>query len=95
MLIKPANKDSVSKHNEELLNDKDSVDISLAHKTEDNAVDLYAIKMRSSNSIYDRHKAAAQVAKESMGKINENADLPSKNKEEIDSMFVELDTLSE
>lgn len=94
-LIKSAYKDSVRKHNEALSKDKDTVDISPAHITEDNAIDLDAVKMRSANSIYDRHKVAAQVAKESMEKTFENTDLPSKHKEEFDSMFEELDMLSE
>ncbi|MDS0526590.1 hypothetical protein NNC19_12935 [Clostridium sp. SHJSY1] len=95
LVIKSVNKDSVNKHNEELLNEKDSMDISPEHITEDNAVDLDEIKMQSANSMYDRHKAAAQVVKESMEKINENPDLPSEHEEEFYSMLEELDMLSE
>ena len=89
------NKNSVNKHNEELLNEKDLMDISPDHITEGNAVDLDVIKLQSVNSIYNRHKVAAQVIKESMEKINKNADLPSEHEDEFDSMFEELDILSE
>lgn len=92
---KSVNKDSVNKHNEEFLNKKDSMGISREHITEENAVDLDEIKIQSANSIYDRHKAAAQVVKESMEKINENVPLHSEHEEEFGSMFEELDMLSE
>ena len=94
-VAKSVNKDSFNKHNEGLLNEKDSMDISPEHITEENAVDLDEIKKQSVNSMYDRHKAAAQVVKESMEKINKNAHLPSEHEEELDSMFEELDMLSE
>lgn len=94
-VAKSVNKDSVNKYNEELLNEKDSMDISPEHITEENAADLDEIKKQSANSMYDRHKAAAQVVKESMEKINKNAHLPSEHEEEFDSMFEELDMLSE
>lgn len=92
---KSVNKDSVNKNNEELLNGKDSMGISPEHITEDNTVNLDAIKMQSANYIYDGHKTAAQVVKESMEKINENAHLYSEHEEEFDGMFEELDMLSE
>lgn len=95
LMIKSAYKDSVRKHDEELSKDKDTDDIWPAYITEDNTIDLDEIKIKSANSIYDRHKAAAQVVKESMEKIYENTNLPNKHKEEFDSMFEELDKLSE
>ena len=94
-MIKSAYKDSGRKYTEELSKDKDTVDISPAQITDDNAIDLDTVKMRSANIIYDRHKAAAQVAKETMEKIYENTELPSKHKDEFDSLSEELDTLAE
>ena len=82
-------------NNEEMLNEKDSMNISPKHVTEDDEVDLDAIKKKSANSMYDRHKEAAQVIKESIEKTNENVELPSEHEEEFDNMFEELDVLSE
>lgn len=94
-VIKSVNKDSINNYNEELLNEKNSMDTTPEHIKDDNAVDLDEIEMQSANSMYARHKAAAQVVKESMEKINENADLPSQYEKEFDRMFEELDMLSE
>lgn len=95
LVAKSDNKDSTNKHNEESSNEKKSMNISPVHIIDDNAIDLDAIKMQSANSMYNRHKAAVQVVKKSMEKINENADLPIECEKEFDSMLEELDMLSE
>lgn len=92
---KSGNKDSVNKYDGALLNAKDSMGVSPEHITEDNVVDLDVIKLQSANSIYDRHKTAVQVAKESMEKINKNVHLQSNKEEEFSRMLEELDMLSE
>ncbi len=91
---KSVNRESVNKQNEMLLKENDSLDISPEYKTEENAIELDVIKMQSFKSMYDRHKAAAQVVKESIEKTNKNVDLPSEHEEEFDSMFEELNMLS-
>lgn len=94
-VIRRVKRDSVNECNEDSQREKYPMDISPEYITEDHVVGLDAVKIQSANSMYDRHKAAAQVIHESVEKINENTDLPSVHENDFDNMFDELDMLSE
>lgn len=89
------NKNSTNNKDKAIVNQKTFIDITQESEKNFNEINLDEIKRKSAGSMYDRHKEAAQVVKDSIGKINENIDLPSEHEKEFNDIFKELDNLSE
>lgn len=73
----------------------DSVIVSNENNIEQELVDFYDVKTESASSIYNRHKEASEIIKESMENINRNSEVNSEHKHEFDDMLDDLDALSE
>ncbi len=94
-LTKQGSSKSTNKYIKDTDNSSDSMDIPTEYIPEVSEFNLNEIKMESAGLMYDRHKEAAQVIKESVVRMTEETDLSSDNKMEFDSMFKDLDILSE
>lgn len=95
LVIKYVNKNLINNKNKSMSNGKTLIDIKQKDMKNYDEIDLDTIKMQSANSMYNRHKEAAKVVKDSIEKINENIDLPSEHEKEFNDIFKELDNLSE
>jgi hypothetical protein len=94
-VIRRGKRDFAREYNDYSQKKTGPINITPDYKIEDNMFDLDAVKMHSTNSIYDRHKAAAQVIQDSAEKTTQNTDLHSEHEIEFDDMLDDLNMLSE
>jgi hypothetical protein len=95
LLIKKMNKNSYDIIDNNKDNNENSFSVSSETESERKFVNVDDAKIHFAGSVYNRHKQAAEVIKETMENINKNSEVHNNHKEEFDSMMDDLNMLSE
>lgn len=94
MLVKHIHKD-IFEDSSEGHTDENVLDFSLIESNINNVDSINEIRVQAFSNIYNRHREAAEVIRDTVENMNGNTEVISEHKEEFDNMLYDLNMLSE